>query len=164
MLANLSSTCSEHVVAQIGFAVSDHPVPPNGIRRPGLRMHTPFPTCGIEWALGRAPWWPTFPPLDGSPFRNPKLPRCHRLRSDWCETHKVETIRANVIGCLNLADVCNSRGLHMTYYGTGCIFHYDEDFPVNSGKGFKESDKPNFTGSYYSHTKVRPPIVHCCCC
>lgn len=34
------------------------------------------------------------------------------------------------------------------------IFHYDDDFPVNSGKGFKESDKPNFTGSYYSHTKV----------
>ena len=36
----------------------------------------------------------------------------------------------------------------------GCIFHYDKDFPEGSGKGFKESDKPNFTGSYYSHTKV----------
>ncbi|GLC41910.1 hypothetical protein PLESTF_000099100 [Pleodorina starrii] len=77
-----------------------------------------------------------------------------RPNVDWCETHKVETIRANVIGCLNLADVCAQRGLHMTYYGTGCIFHYDEDFPVNSGKGFKESDKPNFTGSYYSYTKA----------
>eukprot|EP00879_Flechtneria_rotunda_P009018 GHRR01009443.1.p1 GENE.GHRR01009443.1~~GHRR01009443.1.p1 ORF type:complete len:205 (+),score=45.63 GHRR01009443.1:518-1132(+) len=42
----------------------------------------------------------------------------------------------------------------MTYYGTGCIFHYDDDFPMNSGKGFKESDKPNFTGSYYSYTKA----------
>jgi hypothetical protein len=38
--------------------------------------------------------------------------------------------------------------------GTGCIFHYDEDFPEGSGKGFKEGDKPNFTGSYYSYTKV----------
>ena len=43
----------------------------------------------------------------------------------------------------------------------GCIFHYDKDFPEGSGKGFKESDTPNFTGSYYSHTKVRPPSRHC---
>ncbi|KXZ54160.1 hypothetical protein GPECTOR_5g258 [Gonium pectorale] len=77
-----------------------------------------------------------------------------RPNVDWCETHKQETIRANLIGCLTLADVCAQRDLHMTYYGTGCIFHYDEDFPVDSGKGFKESDKPNFTGSYYSYTKA----------
>ena len=41
----------------------------------------------------------------------------------------------------------------MTYYGTGCIFHYDDEHPIG-GKGFSEEDKPNFTGSYYSHTKV----------
>jgi nucleoside-diphosphate-sugar epimerase len=40
-----------------------------------------------------------------------------RPNVDWCETHKVETIRSNVIGCLNLADVCHERGIHMTYYG-----------------------------------------------
>ncbi len=74
---------------------------------------------------------------------------------DWCETHKVETIRANVIGCLNLADVCLQRDIHMLYYGTGCIFHYDDEHPIG-GKGFTEDDKPNFTGSYYSHTKVHP--------
>lgn len=67
---------------------------------------------------------------------------------------QVETIRSNVIGCLNLADVTKERGIHMTYYGTGCIFHYDDNFPQGSGKGFKESDTPNFTGSYYSYTKV----------
>ena len=66
---------------------------------------------------------------------------------------QVETIRANVIGCLNLADVTNSQGIHMTYYGTGCIFHYDEKHP-EGGKGFTEDDEPNFTGSYYSHTKA----------
>ena len=70
----------------------------------------------------------------------------------------METIRANVIGCLTLADVCLSKDIHMTYYGTGCIFHYDQDVPEGSGKGFKESDKPNFTGSYYSYTKVRGPF------
>lgn len=61
--------------------------------------------------------------------------------------------------------------------GTGCIFHYDEDFPEGSGKGFKESDTPNFTGSYYSYTKVcarvagegvlqaarAPPLLACRC-
>lgn len=67
---------------------------------------------------------------------------------------QVETIRSNVIGCLNLADVTSQKGIHMTYYGTGCIFHYDDDFPQGSGKGFKEADTPNFTGSYYSYTKV----------
>lgn len=67
---------------------------------------------------------------------------------------QMETIRSNVIGCLNLADVTSQKGIHMTYYGTGCIFHYDDDFPQGSGKGFKEADKPNFTGSYYSYTKV----------
>jgi 3,5-epimerase/4-reductase len=71
---------------------------------------------------------------------------------------QVETIRANVIGCLNLADVCLQHDIHMTYYGTGCIFHYDDEFQIG-GKGFKESDKPNFTGSYYSYTKVGLPRI-----
>lgn len=76
-----------------------------------------------------------------------------RPNVDWCESHKVETIRSNVIGCLNLADVCYSEGVHMTYYGTGCIFHYDEDHTIG-GVGFADDAKPNFTGSYYSHTKA----------
>jgi hypothetical protein len=45
---------------------------------------------------------------------------------------------------------------HPSSQGTGCIFHYDDVFPQGSGKGFKESDKPNFTGSYYSYVKVGP--------
>ena len=55
---------------------------------------------------------------------------------------------------LNLADICNTANIHLTTYATGCIFHYDKDFPENSGKGFTEEDTPNFTGSYYSYTKV----------
>eukprot|EP01025_Chloroclados_australasicus_P004563 TRINITY_DN1115_c0_g1_i2.p1 TRINITY_DN1115_c0_g1~~TRINITY_DN1115_c0_g1_i2.p1 ORF type:complete len:352 (-),score=29.13 TRINITY_DN1115_c0_g1_i2:284-1339(-) len=77
-----------------------------------------------------------------------------RPNVDWCEDHKIETIRANVIGILNLADICFQNNLHLINYGTGCIFHYDDNFPMNSGKGFKEEDTPNFTGSYYSHTKA----------
>jgi dTDP-4-dehydrorhamnose reductase len=77
-----------------------------------------------------------------------------RPNVDWCESHKVDTIRANVIGCLNLADVCSQRNLHLTNFATGCIFHYDDQFPQGSGKGFTEDDRPNFTGSYYSYTKA----------
>lgn len=73
---------------------------------------------------------------------------------------QVETIRANIIGCLNLADVCLQREIHMLYYGTGCIFHYDDEHLIG-GQGFSEDDKPNFTGSYYSHSKVGIPCRLC---
>ena len=149
---------------------------------------------------------------------------------------QIETIRVNVLGMLNLADICYQKQVHLTTYATGtpwldspcrscwnqcaihnaatsptramcvrtreacvvlgisccalapavyhplrqscrcgvlvdslhqcartgCIFHYDKDFPEGSGKGFKECDKPNFTGSYYSHTKVLPATGRLC--
>ncbi|CAA7039159.1 unnamed protein product [Microthlaspi erraticum] len=77
-----------------------------------------------------------------------------RPNVDWCESHKVETIRTNVVGTLTLADVCRERGLVLINYATGCIFEYDSDHPLGSGLGFKEEDTPNFTGSYYSKTKA----------
>lgn len=77
-----------------------------------------------------------------------------RPNVDWCETHKVETIRANVVGTLTLADVCREKGLVLVNYATGCIFEYDEAHPLGSGVGFKEEDEPNFIGSFYSKTKA----------
>ncbi|RRT67397.1 hypothetical protein B296_00017913 [Ensete ventricosum] len=77
-----------------------------------------------------------------------------RPNVDWCETHRVETIRANVVGTLTLADVCRERGLILVNYATGCIFEYDGAHPVDSGVGFKEEDTPNFVGSFYSKTKA----------
>jgi dTDP-4-dehydrorhamnose reductase len=76
-----------------------------------------------------------------------------RPNIDWCETNKPETIRTNVIGTLNLADLCLERGIHCTVYATGCIFVYDEKHPEGSGIGFMEEDEPNFDGSFYSETK-----------
>merc|ERR1711935_714699 len=76
-----------------------------------------------------------------------------RPNIDWCETSKPETIRTNVIGTLNLADLCLERGIHCTVYATGCIFVYDEKHAEGSGIGFKEEDEPNFDGSFYSETK-----------
>ncbi|GFS38599.1 NAD-dependent epimerase/dehydratase family protein [Actinidia rufa] len=77
-----------------------------------------------------------------------------RPNVDWCESHKPETIRTNVAGTLTLADVCREQGLLMLNFATGCIFEYDEAHPLGSGIGFKEEDKPNFIGSFYSKTKA----------
>jgi 3,5-epimerase/4-reductase len=78
-----------------------------------------------------------------------------RPNVDWCEDHQEETIRSNVIGCLTLADICSVYGIHVTVFATGCIYEYDDDHPLGSGKGFLETDKPNFTGSFYSKTKAQ---------
>ncbi|KAG8364831.1 hypothetical protein BUALT_Bualt18G0039500 [Buddleja alternifolia] len=77
-----------------------------------------------------------------------------RPNVDWCESHKTETIRTNVAGTLNLADVCREQGLLMMNFATGCIFEYDAAHPEGSGIGFKEEDTPNFDGSFYSKTKA----------
>ncbi|KAJ4952832.1 hypothetical protein NE237_029664 [Protea cynaroides] len=77
-----------------------------------------------------------------------------RPNVDWCESHKVETIRTNVVGTLTLADACEEQGLLMMNFATGCIFEYDSKHPEGSGIGFKEADKPNFIGSFYSKTKA----------
>lgn len=76
-----------------------------------------------------------------------------RPNIDWCEDHKAETIRTNVIGTLNIADLCNTKGIHCTVYATGCIFKYDDAHALGSGVGFKEEDAPNFAESFYSETK-----------
>ncbi|KAK9698642.1 hypothetical protein RND81_08G120100 [Saponaria officinalis] len=77
-----------------------------------------------------------------------------RPNVDWCESHKVETIRANVVGTLTLADVCREKGLVVINFATGCIFEYDSGHLEGSGVGFLESDTPNFVGSFYSKTKA----------
>jgi len=75
-----------------------------------------------------------------------------RPNVDWCEDHRQETIRANVIGLLNLCEFTNARGIHMTNFATGCIYSYDAEHPIG-GKTFTEDCPPNFTGSFYSLTK-----------
>lgn len=77
-----------------------------------------------------------------------------RPNVDWCEDHKIETIRANIIGALNLADCAYIKNIHCITLSTGCIYEYDAQHPVYSGIGFKEEEAPNFHGSFYSHTKT----------
>jgi len=76
-----------------------------------------------------------------------------RPNVDWCESNKIETMRVNVIGTLNLADLCQTRKIQLTIFATGCIYEYDEKHAMGSGIGFLETDKPNFAQSFYSETK-----------
>ncbi|XVF52800.1 hypothetical protein PTKIN_Ptkin05aG0047800 [Pterospermum kingtungense] len=76
-----------------------------------------------------------------------------RPHVDWCEFNKIETIRNNVIGALNIADVCREMGLPLIFYSTGCMFDYDADHPMGSGIGFTENDRSNYSGSFFSKTK-----------
>ncbi len=77
-----------------------------------------------------------------------------RPNIDWCDEHRIETIRANLIGALTLADVTYSCGLHMTNFGTGCFYMYDEAHPIGSGKIFSETDEPNCLTTFYYRSKV----------
>lgn len=65
---------------------------------------------------------------------------------DWCEDHKQEVIRVNVLGMLNIADICEQMNIHCTILGTGCIY---------SGEGiYTEESMWDFQGSFYSKTKA----------
>jgi dTDP-4-dehydrorhamnose reductase len=76
-----------------------------------------------------------------------------RPNVDWCEDHRAETVRANVIGTLMIADICEEKNVHHTLFATGCIFEYDDEHTIGGDKKFTEEDKPNFGASYYSRTK-----------
>jgi dTDP-4-dehydrorhamnose reductase len=65
----------------------------------------------------------------------------------------VENLRDNLYGPLNLARICDSMGIHLTYMGTGCIFEFDDEHRTDLVKGFTEQDDPNFFGSQYSVVK-----------
>lgn len=77
-----------------------------------------------------------------------------RPNVDWCESHKHETLRINTIATVVLADYCWQHNIHLTYFGTGCIYEYNHSHPMHSGIGFTEEDDPNFDKSYYSKTKI----------
>ncbi|KAN0039465.1 hypothetical protein ACTA71_007244 [Dictyostelium dimigraforme] len=52
----------------------------------------------------------------------------------WCEDNQQEAIRSNIIG-------------------TGCLYNYDGEHPKFSNVGFKEYEKSNYFGSFYSRNR-----------
>lgn len=77
-----------------------------------------------------------------------------RPNVDWCETHQLETARANVEGPLTLARMCAEVGAHLVHLGSGCIFYGDSPTPG----GWREEDFANPT-SFYSRTKYAADLV-----
>ncbi len=68
---------------------------------------------------------------------------------DWCESHKAETVRSNVLGPVVLAEACQARHILLVHLSSGCLFE-----GTNEGRGFAEDDRPNFEGSFYSRSKA----------
>lgn len=69
-----------------------------------------------------------------------------RPNVDWCEIHKMETLRANVTGPLILLEECLARNVYLVHMSSGCIYEGDKEFT--------EDDPPNFFGSFYARTKA----------
>lgn len=73
--------------------------------------------------------------------------------ADWCEDNKVETARSNVLGVMNLVDCCFLHNIHITHFGSACIFEHDSDHPAGIHR-FTEADEPFYADSFYSHTRL----------
>ena len=63
-----------------------------------------------------------------------------------------ENIRDNLFGPIRLARICEKRGIHYTYLGTGCIFN-SKDLDTHYPQLFDETSLPNYFGSGYSTVK-----------
>ncbi|PLB53459.1 UDP-4-keto-6-deoxy-glucose-3,5-epimerase/ UDP-4-keto-rhamnose-4-keto-reductase [Aspergillus steynii IBT 23096] len=72
---------------------------------------------------------------------------------DWCEEHKVETVRSNILGTLNVVDVCHGFGIHVTQIGSACIYTLSEE-EIDNHPPFKETDEPFFQGSWYARSRL----------
>lgn len=73
---------------------------------------------------------------------------------DWCEDHKIPTMRSNVVGALVLAEACAEANVHLTHLGSGCIFYGPSPDP----NGWRETDFGN-PSAFYSRTKYAADLV-----
>lgn len=79
-----------------------------------------------------------------------------RPNVDWCESHKEETMSANVTLPLLLADACQRANVHLIQIGSGCIYFGDSPYKGHTSyavdPGWHETDFAN-PASFYSKTK-----------
>lgn len=68
---------------------------------------------------------------------------------DACEKDPQRTMAVNLSGSLNIAVAASETGIYSAHMGTGCQYSGD-----NGGKGFSETDEPNYFGSLYSRSKI----------
>ncbi|KAH8427413.1 uncharacterized protein LDX57_005128 [Aspergillus melleus] len=72
---------------------------------------------------------------------------------DWCEQHKIETVRSNILGTLNVVDACHQLDIHVTHIGSACIYTLSEE-EIDNHPPFKETDEPFFQGSWYARSRL----------
>lgn len=72
-----------------------------------------------------------------------------RPNIDWCERHKSETVMANVVGQLNMAQACKELGIHCTLFGSGVIFNEDR-YCTN----FDDNATGNFSENFYTAQRL----------
>lgn len=72
--------------------------------------------------------------------------------ADWCEDHKVETARSNILGVMNLVDCCFLLDIHITQFASACLFEHDAAHPAEN-RHFTEDDQPFYKDSFYSYTR-----------
>ncbi|MDO8469092.1 MAG: sugar nucleotide-binding protein, partial [Candidatus Peribacter sp.] len=53
---------------------------------------------------------------------------------DWCEDHKLETMHANVLGPIVLAEQCGKRGIYWVHLSSGCIYEGQKGKKGEEGK------------------------------
>lgn len=74
--------------------------------------------------------------------------------ADWCEDHKIETMRSNLLGALNVVDICYRLGIHVTQIGSACIYTLTGEEIENNHPPFKETDEPFFQNSWYGRSRL----------
>lgn len=67
---------------------------------------------------------------------------------DWCEAHKEETVRTNVVGAVNAMLAALEAGAYPIQISSGCIYSGGPE------QAFTEQDPPNFFGSFYSRMRI----------
>ncbi|MBI2064875.1 MAG: sugar nucleotide-binding protein [Candidatus Yanofskybacteria bacterium] len=67
---------------------------------------------------------------------------------DWCEDHKEETVRVNVVGATNVMLAALEAGAYPIQISSGCVYNGGPE------REFTEEDEPNFHGSFYSRMRI----------
>ncbi|CAJ0954931.1 unnamed protein product, partial [Mesorhabditis belari] len=62
-------------------------------------------------------------------------------------------VRDNLFAPWLLASLSEKLRIHFTYLGTGCLFQYNDEHPID-GKGYSEEDIGNYDGTSYSAVKI----------
>jgi 3,5-epimerase/4-reductase len=79
-----------------------------------------------------------------------------RPNVDWCESHKEETMNANVTIPFLLSEYCKNNNVHLIQIGSGCIYFGDSPCKGHTSHsvdpGWRETDFAN-PESFYSKTK-----------